>query len=123
MLIVTHNSTCRCSFGTAPCPLVVLPTKQIFIDDLPVATIMDHKSPVNLATFVMCTTPSNPAVAANNGSPAPCVPVLPSPWTSGSVNVTLKEEIILHEISTLTCAYGGIITIEQTSQSTCKVPA
>ncbi|UQZ87804.1 DUF4280 domain-containing protein [Deltaproteobacteria bacterium Smac51] len=122
-LIIPHNTTCRCSCGTGLCKLIVMPDKQVFIDDLPVATIMDHKSGLNLPTFIMCTTAANPAVAANSGAPAPCVPVLPSPWTAGSVNVKIHDEIILHETSTLNCVYGGLISIEQPSQTTCDVPA
>ncbi len=122
-LIVTHNSVCRCSFGTAPCNLIVLPTKQISIDNLPVATIMDHKAGLNLPTFAMCTTSANPAVAAAYGAPMPCLPVLPAPWSSGSVEVKVKDEVVLHDISTLSCVYGGVITVEKPSQNTCEVPA
>jgi hypothetical protein len=100
-----------------------LPDKKVTINNLPVATIMDHQAGTNLATFVLCTTANNPAVAANKGAPAPCSPVLPSPWTPGSVMVTLHGEIILHETSTLTCVYGGAISVEQSSQSACEVPA
>ncbi|UQZ91367.1 DUF4280 domain-containing protein (plasmid) [Deltaproteobacteria bacterium Smac51] len=116
-LIVTHGTVCECSCGTAPCSLIVTPEKKISIENLPVATIMDHKSPKNLPTFVMCTIAANPAVAANMNAPAPCVPVLPSPWTPGDPQVTLHGEIILQETSTLTCVYGGVITITKTSQS------
>jgi hypothetical protein len=96
---------------------VVLPDKKVNINGLPAATIMDHKSGTNLATFVMCTTPVNPAVAANNNAPAPCVPNLPSPWTPGDPNMTLQDEVILQDSSTLTCAYTGVISIVQVSQS------
>ena len=122
-LVVPHNSVCKCSCGTAPCSLVVPPAKKVSVDNLAVASVMDHKAGANLATFAMCTTAANPAVAANKNAPAPCVPVLPSPWTPGSVTVSLHNEIMLHETSTLNCAYGGVITIEKPSQTTYDVPA
>jgi hypothetical protein len=78
---------------------------------------MDHKAGTNLATFIMCTTTANPAVAANKGAPAPCVPGLPAPWTSGAPNMTVHDEVILQDSSTLKCAYTGEISIVQPSQS------
>ena len=43
--------------------------------------------------------------------PAPCIPVIPAPWSTGSVSCKLKNLSLLTKDSKLNCAMGGIIEI------------
>ncbi|MHC4166683.1 MAG: DUF4280 domain-containing protein, partial [Planctomycetota bacterium] len=61
---VVASAMMQCSFGAAPSALIVLPTNRVMVEGRPAANIMDHKPVVNIPTFGMCTTQSNPAVAA-----------------------------------------------------------
>ncbi|HXI52640.1 MAG TPA: DUF4280 domain-containing protein, partial [Candidatus Saccharimonadales bacterium] len=61
---VVAGAMMMCSFGVAPSALVVLPANQTMVGGPPAANIMDNKPIVNIPPFGMCTTPSNPAVAA-----------------------------------------------------------
>jgi len=59
-LLVYNGAMCMCSFGTAPCPLVILPTSN---SEKRCATMMDYNF-INLQSFGMCTSMENPSVAA-----------------------------------------------------------
>lgn len=104
-----------CSFGMAPADLIVLPEKMVMIEGTPAATIMDSEI-VNIPTFGMCTTPSNPEVAAATAAalgvltPMPCVPLL-TPWVPGSPTTLIGEEPALVVGSQCQCAYGGVVEI------------
>jgi len=120
---VVTGAVMQCSFGMAPCPLNVLPTNRVFIENMPAATIMDHAPILNIATFGMCTTQSNPAVAAATAAatsaalgvytptPAPCVPATAAPWVPGSPTVLIGNVPALNNTSKCTCSYGGVISI------------
>jgi hypothetical protein len=72
---------------------------------------------VNIPTFGMCGTMSNPVVAAATAaklgvfSPAPCVPATASPWTPGAAKVMINDQPALHSGCTAMCTWGGVITI------------
>jgi len=102
-----------CSFGLAPASLNVIPA-GVMIEGRPAGTIEDS-TPVNLPTFGMCTTPSNPEVAAATAAalgvltPMPCLPVL-SPWVP--VSTTLIGGVpALVSGCTCVCAYGGVVQL------------
>ncbi|NLM85011.1 MAG: DUF4280 domain-containing protein [Clostridiales bacterium] len=124
---VVNGSMCMCSFGAAPCPLVVTSQMQTLGMNMPVATIMDN-TPANLPTFGMCTTPSNPAVASATAAalgvltPAPCVPVFTAPWAPGSPTVLVGNKPALNNSSKLMCAYGGVVSITMSPATTITVP-
>ncbi len=111
---VVAEAMARCSFGLVPSPLQVLPTDNVLIEGRPAATITCSEI-VNLPTFGMCTTLSNPEVAAATTAalgvltPMPCVPVL-TPWISPSMTL-IGGEPALVEGSTCLCAYGGVIEL------------
>lgn len=117
----------KCSFGLMPSSLVVMPANHFFTVT-PDANIMDHMPMLNIMPFGMCTTQSNPAVAAATAAamgtptPAPCVPATPAPWTPGAPTVILGMFPTLNSTSTLNRIWGGVITISQAGEQTVNVP-
>ncbi|MEQ8677291.1 MAG: DUF4280 domain-containing protein [Aggregatilineales bacterium] len=125
---VVMGAMMQCSFGVAPASLVVVPMgSPVMISNLPAATIMDHKPIMNIPTFGMCTTPSNPVVAAATTAalgvltPMPCVPVTVAPWTPGSSSVMVNNMPALHSGCTCNCQWGGVITISNPGQMTTQI--
>lgn len=120
-LIVTGGASLQCSFGMAPSVLMVLPTCKVMVSQF-VATIMDNKPLVNIMPFGMCTTPSNPTVAAATAAalgvltPMPCVPVTVAPWVPGQPTVLVGVFPVLTDSSILMCMWGGVIKINFAAQ-------
>jgi len=110
-----------CAFGLAPSSLMVLPDNKV-VTSMPIATIADNKPMVNILPFGMCTSPSNPQVAAALGSPMPCVPVTVAPWTPGSPTVLIGGKPALNQSSKLMCNWGGVIQITNPGTMTIQVP-
>ncbi|MDI3291581.1 DUF4280 domain-containing protein [Polyangium sp. 15x6] len=121
--LVVNGAKLKCSEGTAPSTLTVLPQNPADAIDLPVATVLDHKPMVNVAPFGMCKTQANPQVAAATAAaqgvltPQPCVPVIPAPWSAGAARVTLQELKVLTEGSTCMCQWGGTVEITDPGNS------
>ena len=113
---VTMGAMLQCSFGLAPATLVPLPTPRVIIEGRPAATITDFAPMVNVPPFAMCTTLSNPTVAAATIAalgvltPMPCVPVT-TPWKPGAATTLIGGKPALTDGSTCNCAWGGIIQI------------
>ncbi len=126
-LQVCMGAMLKCSFGLAPSTLAVLPVNRVSTVT-PDANIMDHIPMVNIMPFGMCTTQSNPAVAAATAAalgtptPAPCVPATTTPWVPGAPTVLLGNMPTLDSTSTLNCMWGGVITISQAGEQTVNVP-
>jgi len=124
---VVAGAMMMCSFGVAPSALVVLPANQTMVGGPPAANIMDNKPIMNIPPFGMCTTPSNPAVAAATAAamgvltPMPCVPVTPAPWAPGSPTVLIGNMPALNSTSKCMCAWGGVISITYPGQVTTNV--
>lgn len=114
--IVVNGAQCACSFGSAPSALVVKPN-IVTIGGQPAATINDHAPIVNVQPFTMCSSPSNPAVAAASMAPQPCVPVTTSPWTPGAGHSTINETPVLTLPCQLMCNWGGVITVTTPPQT------
>ena len=114
-LAVSSGAMCMCSFGVAPSTLNVLPANMVLVSQ-PVATIMDCAPMVNIMPFGMCTTPSNPTVAAATAAalgvptPMPCVPVT-TPWIPGMPTVLIGVFPALTSDSKCMCCWGGVIQI------------
>jgi Domain of unknown function (DUF4280) len=114
---VTATATLTCSFGMAPSTLNVLPTNRVLVEGKPAGTIQDMIPITNIPPFGMCTTPSNPAVAAATSAamgvltPAPCMPVIPAPWTPGAVLTQIGNMPALTSTCTCQCTWGGVITV------------
>src|SRR5580704_4648232 len=57
---VVMGASLRCSFGTAPSTLVVVPTSRTLAGGVPAATIMDHIPAANVMPFGLCSSLANP---------------------------------------------------------------
>jgi hypothetical protein len=125
---VCMGANMQCSFGMAPSSLVVLPVNRVQTDQVPDANIMDHIPMVNIMPFGMCTTPSNPTVAAATAAalgvltPMPCIPATPAPWITGAPTVLLGNFPTLDNVSQLMCIWGGVITFVTPGEFTVEVP-
>ena len=124
---VCMGAVLQCSFGMAPSVLVVTPENKV-LTMTPDANIMDHVPMKNIMPFGMCTTQSNPAVAAATSAalgvptPAPCLPATASPWTPGSPTILIANQPALNDTSTLMCTYGGVITVKSAGQTIVQIP-
>jgi hypothetical protein len=111
--LVGTGTQIKCTFGASPAPLTVTPGPPHLLmapTGVPIATINDHLPMTNISTFGMCIAPTNPAVVAAQGAPAPCVPVIPAPWVSTSA-VLISGIPALSVGGTCACTYGGVIAI------------
>ncbi|MAS38347.1 MAG: hypothetical protein CL610_30400 [Anaerolineaceae bacterium] len=127
--LVCQGANLACSFGTTPSSMVVLPARRVNAANMPAATIMDHIPMTNILPFGMCTTLSNPQVAAATSAaqgvltPQPCIPVTSSPWTPGSSRVMIGNQPALHNSCQCMCMWGGVITVTSPGQFTVNVGA
>lgn len=120
------TAVCQCVFGMTPVPLTVTSQNTVIGQNFPVATIMDiPKLPM---TFGMCTSPSNPTVAAATAAalgvltPMPCIPACAAPWAPGSPTVIVGGKPALNNSSKCICSYGGVISINMTPAMTLQIP-
>lgn len=126
-LCVCSGATLSCPFGMAPSTLFVTPEKKVF-NHMPMATIDNNKPMVNILPFGMCTSPSNPQVAAATAAalgaltPMPCIPVISAPWTPGSPTVLIGGKPALNQTAKLMCNWGGIIQIVNPGTVNVQVP-
>lgn len=125
--MVTMGATLQCSFGVAPSALMVLPTNKV-LAPMPVANIMDNKPLLNILPFGMCTSPSNPTVAAATAAalgvltPMPCVPVTAAPWVPGAPTVLVGNLPGLDNNSKCLCNWGGVISVVVPGQVAVQSP-
>lgn len=126
--LVYNGALLQCSFGVAPSSLIVTPEKMVDTSGIPAATIMDFVPMKNIVPFGMCMTLSNPVVAAATAAklgvftPAPCLPVVTSPWIPGSAIVQIRSQPALNNTCTCMCQWGGVITITAPGQMKVSVP-
>jgi hypothetical protein len=122
--VVVNGATVACTFAMPPgmATLTVLPARRVNAGSQPAATIMDHAPFVNIASFGMCMSPSNPQVVAATAAalgvptPQPCLPVIPAPWAPGSPTVLIGGVPALTNTSQCMCAWGGLITVTMPGQ-------
>jgi hypothetical protein len=114
---VSMGATLQCSFGAAPSALVVLPVNLVMGEGPPAANIMDHVPLVNIMPFGVCSSLSNPTVAAATSAalgvltPMPCIPATMSPWAPGAPTVLLGNQPSLDNVSKCLCNWGGVVSI------------
>jgi hypothetical protein len=115
--LTVNGATLKCTMGSAPSQLTVLPAIRSDVEEQSSGTIQDHIPMVNVMPFGMCQSTSNPQVAAATAAaqgvltPQPCIPVLPSDWTPGASIVTVQGIKALSDNSTCSCQWAGTISI------------
>ena len=111
-----------CSFGTAPCSMIVLPKNKVMAGNMPAANIMDYVPYTNITGFAMCTSMANPAVASATSAasgvltPQACTPAIAAPWAPGSTKVMVANMPALTDSSKCICSFGGTISITYAGQ-------
>ncbi len=127
-LWVVNGAKMTCPFGSAPASLVVLPARMVNVANQPAATIMDHAPMLNIPTFGLCKTPTNPQVAAATAAAAgvltqvPCLPNTTTPWAPGAVTAMDTQQVVLNNTSKCACLWGGVISITDPGQTATQVP-
>lgn len=122
--VVTAGAQLLCTFGVAPATMVVLPVNRVLVGKQPAATVMDHVPMLNIPTFGMCSSMSNPMVIAATTAalgvltPMPCLPATVSPWMPGAMRATAGKLPLLTASSQCNCIWGGLITVTAPTQYT-----
>lgn len=121
MPVAVCGADCKCSFGMTPTKLIILPKLPIFACMLPIGSIVDCLPIINIPTFGMCKSPTNPAVIAATAAafgtptPAPCVPVT-TPWIPTKPGVILPIGPALQSDNICMCSWAGVISISSPGQ-------
>ena len=124
---VCTGAVMTCSFGMAPSTFNATP-RPVLTSQMVAGIITDNIPIMNVPPFGMCTTVTNPAVAAATAAalgvltPMPCVPVLPAPWVPGAPTVLITYIPALDDTSKLMCAWGGVISLTFAGQVTHQIP-
>ncbi len=114
---VCSGAMMRCTMGTSPANLTVLPVRTVNLTGPPMANISDHKSMVNLAPFGLCRSLGFPATAAATAAahghltPMPCVHNTPAPWMGGKMDYLIKGHPALLKSCKCQCMWGGTISL------------
>lgn len=125
---VVHGALLQCSFGMVPSNLTVLPVNRVMSGNAPAANIMDHKPMVNIMPFGMCTTLSNPQVAAATTAaqgvltPQPCIPMTQTPWVPGAPTLLIGNMPAVDNTCTCNCLWGGVVSVRVPGQFTEMIP-
>ena len=110
--LVCTGATLQCSFG-ALSAIFAASGNQTSAGS-PVGVVTDI-TVANVPTFGICQSPTNPGAASS--TPPPCLPVLRSPWSPGSAQVTISGVSALDDSSQCTCAWNGIVTVTAAGQA------
>lgn len=125
---VVMGDNITCPFGSAPAPITVLPLNKVMGTSKPMANIMDNKPIVNIPSFGVCMSLTNPVTAALTAAalgvltPGPCVPATPVPWVPGAPTVLVGNIPALTAASTCNCMYGGVITVMVATAASITLP-
>jgi hypothetical protein len=108
-----------------PMPFTAAPLgPPVEIGGQPAGTIQHFAPTVNVPSFGMCNSPTNPAVIAATAAalgvhtPAPCIPAPASPWAPGQPDVLINGTPALTASCQLTCTWAGVITVASPGQAT-----
>jgi hypothetical protein len=126
---VVEGALMMCTMGLGPpVPLnASVPPTMVMASDLPAANIGHMVPLVNIPTFGMCNSPTNPevitATAAALGvhTPMPCIPVTMGPWDPGADTVMVGELPALHSACMCMCMWEGEISITEPGQFSVEV--
>lgn len=119
---VCSGAMMKCTMGTSPATLTVLPNRMVFLAGQLMANISDHQPMVNLAPFGLCRSlgfpPTASATAAALGTltPMPCMHNTPAPWMPGKTDYFIKGQPALLKSCTCQCMWGGTISLINNGQ-------
>lgn len=122
-LCLCTGAALKCSFGSTPAIFSSLPTSGVIAEGRPVGIDTDMVPILNLASFGLCKSLSNPTVASATTAamgtltPMPCVPVPGGSWKRPESKVLIGGRPALTSSSTLTCAWGGQISVQFAGQT------
>jgi hypothetical protein len=127
-LLTCTGANMSCTMGLSPAVFSAT-TRPVTTAGVPAGNLSDHVPMLNIAPFGLCRSPSNPVVAAATAaasSPTPipqsCIPATAAPWSPGSSAVLLASMPALNNSSTLTCLWGGTISLVDAGQVAVTVP-
>lgn len=120
--VLTLGGMLKCSQALPPGQTVLLgaPTSGS-ATMMPTATVSMCVPLVNIATFGMCNSSTNPMVIAATAAalgvhtPMPCIPVIAGLWSPGAANISIDGQQAALETSKCMCSWAGEITVTQTS--------
>jgi PAB1-binding protein PBP1 len=101
----------------------MVPPWTVLVCGMPAATIMNFTPFVNIPSFGMCSSITNPTVAAATTAalgvltPMPCVPVT-TPWIPSNPMIMTTVGPFLSENDVCMCTWGGQIKIVVPGQFT-----
>ena len=107
----------KCTMGTAPARLTVLPIRTVNLTGQPMANISDHLTMTNLAPFGTCRSLGFPATASATAAaqgvltPMPCLHNTPFPWMGGKMDYMVQGQPALLKSSKCQCLWGGTISL------------
>ena len=127
--LVIMGATMQCSpWGASPSTLITIPKgPPVTASFRGAATVMDCIPLANILPFGMCSSLSNPMVAAATSAalgvltPMPCIPVPTGPWKPGAIKTKINNFAALTDTSICNCAWGGTIKITFPGQVTIQV--
>ena len=119
---VCSGARTKCTMGSAPSMLTILPDRTVFLAGMPMGNISDYKPLVNIAPFGLCRSLANPVVAAataaNHGrlQPMPCIPNTVAPWFVGKMDSLIKGQPALLKSCKCACLWAGMISLTDNGQ-------
>jgi uncharacterized protein DUF4280 len=125
-VLVADGAQLVCDMGTTPSLLTVLPgpphSAAAPVPAVLLATVSDFVPMTNIASFGMCNSPANPAVAAATAAksgaftPAPCVPATADPW-SPPEPAAISADPAFDQLATCQCLWAGTVTVVDPGQT------
>lgn len=119
---VCSGAMMKCTMGTSPATLTVLPDRMVFLAGQLMANIGDNKPMANLAPFGLCRSLGFPATASATAAalgtltPMPCMHNTPAPWIGGKTDYLIKGQPALLKSCTCQCMWGGTISLINNGQ-------
>ena len=122
-LQVVNGAKTQCTMSVKPSQLIVAPTRRRTAGGQPAANVDDHRPIANIVPFGPCMSPTFPPTAAATVAagglltPVQCVPNTVTPWTPGSLVVTIGGRPALRQTDVCQCFWAGTITITDPGQT------
>jgi hypothetical protein len=127
-LPVVLGAQLMCAFGTSPSALLVTPENKVLFENKPVATMQDAIPMKNIMPFGMCTTLTNPIVAAQTAAalgvltPTACIPVIVGTWIPPVPTVLIAGKPAIDQTAKCMCAWGGVVQITNPGATKEQIP-